>query len=53
MAKTAITARWPRLSETRSQAQKPACKDLGPKWPKISLVADALRNALTVAEACT
>ncbi|TLF30934.1 hypothetical protein FEI10_12245 [Lacticaseibacillus casei] len=20
---------WPRLSETRSQAQKPACKDLG------------------------
>ncbi len=44
---------WPRLSETRSQAQKPAHKDLKPKWPRPSPFADALRNALTGPETST
>ncbi|KAB1970039.1 hypothetical protein F9B82_06690 [Lacticaseibacillus casei] len=41
------------LSETRSPAQKPAHKDLSPKWQKTQpLFADALRNALTGPETC-
>ncbi len=44
---------WPNaLVETRSPAQKPAHKDLSPKWPKTSLFADAPRNALTGPETC-
>ncbi|TLF41530.1 alpha-galactosidase [Lacticaseibacillus zeae] len=38
-------------SITRSPAQKPACKDLKPKWPRPS-PPDALHNALPSPEAC-